>query len=245
MPVVMVHSVSSPAAKTVRSAVRTLKALAAEDDRGECEGDLQAFTTTPVQVFSGSTSYRRIVYATKPYFMSNMLSSWKGLPPKVVFLVRPGMVLRSYFDIVAQFAAAGRGCRVVFVGDLEPLSLSVYMSLLAGGFDRTEVRKLIDVEYLGVNDKWLDVCRHAIVPALRHPNVVGTRIPVAICRRLTGFERRHLRALTESGVSVQDLVGGESADLLERGYSVDLGAASDPQKYGRLFGARLRRLLLG
>jgi len=79
---------------------------------------------------------------------------------------------------------------------------------------------------------------------LREPQLPTFSLPVAICRRMTDFYRRHL-CVVEAGIELEELIGVESAALLRAGYSIELEAVSDHTKYRKGFIGELCQQVLG
>jgi hypothetical protein len=183
----------------------------------------------------------KIVYATK-HSVTETLASIGGLPGAIAVFSRPGLVPHSYADIVRRESLALRA-PIAFVGDLDPVGLTTYLSLVSGGFEG-KPRPLGAVLYLGIDDAWLELCEDELLESLRLPRLPKSNVPVAICTVMTPFEREHL-AVLDAHVDLLDLVGERCLAVLRAGFTVDLAMASDRKRYQSGFAVRLLRHVLG
>jgi len=92
-------------------------------------------------------------------------SRWNGL-------IRPAPLFRRHLGAFGMSA----GHRVHVVGDLTPIGLLSFVSVLAGGLDAERPRWRPHVEYRGISDGWLgrrDVSRHAFGPLPHSSELLG------------------------------------------------------------------------
>jgi hypothetical protein len=113
---------------------------------------------------------------------------------------------------------------VLFVGDMDPVAIAQYLATQrmlaeAGGPQLT---------YGGMNDEWLAAMRRSKCPLAR------------LSIRMSRPEMRLLRAI-ETEVRLDELLGPDSARLLQSGSKVELEAGLNPA----IHGAAHRRRILG
>jgi hypothetical protein len=190
----------------------------------------------------GGPRWRRLVYSTKDGLLRGILASGGAVPSSVAFVSRPGLLLSQYVDLLVREVTARRA-RVAFVGDLDPLALSTYVSFLVGGFDRVAINDLNEVQYCGINDNWLELFREEMLPSFRRPTFGSAGVPVSICTGMRAFEKVHLRTLEESGLDLEAIVGRRCLSLLHEGCTIDLAAATDHRRFRRGFARKLERLV--
>lgn len=151
---------------------------------------------------------RRAVYLTK----DSVLSRWMAedlLPRDWVVLCRSGLPTDEYMREVRGRLAKARPA--IFVGDLDPLDLHVYLALrygktLLGG------RPLVSLKYGGINDACLRLCDRNIK--------YGRRLD-EIMFRMRPSEIRHF-AILDSMVDIAAIVGKRSHELLRAGWKLEL-----------------------
>jgi hypothetical protein len=225
------------ASRRALAALRHVRAFAHKHDS---DGDLATFDVTEMSVVAAPSSCRRILYATKHSIIDTLILAG-NIPSKVMILSRPGVVARSYADIVRREALARRAS-IGFVGDLDPLGLTTYVSLVAGGFDKGS-RPLEAVSYIGLDDNWLQLCERELLADLRKPCLPETDVPVALCTVMTPFERDHLDVL-DSFIDLASILGERCLAILHAGFTIDLSMASDPRRYETGFPEKLLRHVL-
>jgi hypothetical protein len=173
-----------------------------------------------------------LLYFTKDYLVSKWLARENfAVPANVV--VRQGVPSEQQCLMVRTIAKA-LGTRVAFVGDLDPLDLTIFAALRAGSSTlRRNTRTAAPVFYAGIDDGWLAACeRHA------------TRGKRSMLIGMSDAEREHLAVLERSRVSVSEVAGPRCARLLASGWKLELEGASNPALYGPEFLASLERRLL-
>jgi hypothetical protein len=117
------------------------------------------------------------------------------------------------------------------VGDLDPLDLTVLLSLGSGGLGGKGAH--IRVVWHGPRDQWLDACDRA----RRRSGWRG--VPTIT---MTTFERSHWEQLRALDVPWARVLGPRSVALLDAGEKLELEGASNPGIYGDGFERRVRRL---
>ena len=160
------------------------------------------------------------------------------VPDDVMIIQRYGLLSTAYVRLIRREVAAA-GCPLHFVGDLDPLDLTVLLSLRVGGIGgETSDEPSLDVTYLGVSDSWMALCgRHRVATFRDRPKSV--MIP------LTPFEQAQLRWLESRDVEWDAVVGAESMAILRSGWKFELEGASNPHLHDGEFPRVLRAYLLG
>lgn len=217
-------------------ALRNLSREATEDDAW-----FEPTRAAQLEFIPAVARSKRIVYAAKLTLCSRLMESGVGLPKSVAMLSRVGLLTRPYADFVRREARA-TGAEIGYVGDLDPFGLSIYLSLVAGGFDRDPVvERTQEVRYLGVSDPWLAICRQESLSELRHRKSGAATLQVP----LTPFQSRHLEILEDSGIPWDAIVGPEAMGILRGGSCIALELACNPAYYGPGFMGRIHRYLNG
>jgi hypothetical protein len=199
---------------------------------------LPAFSTTPLEWIAMSEPSRVIAYVGKPVLLRSFLSAGVRIPAHVGIFSRPGLVLRAYAAIVRREATATRA-RVVYVGDLSPLGITVYLSLLCGGWEAKPGDRQLSVRYAGIDDEWLRISKSELLPPHREPTLDGLPVPITFCTAMTEFEREHFRLLERCHFDVEQMVGRIGASVLRAGCTVQLDNAARTKMYRPGFGRRL------
>jgi hypothetical protein len=185
----------------------------------------------PVQMLAG-TPPGRVIYLTKSTWME-MCDGWGTLDGgRTSLFTRYGIVPGVYADVVRLEMARMRAKKLAVVGDLDPLDLTVLLSLQCGGIEETARPGSIPVRWLGVRDQWLSACDRAL----------GSKGSVWATVTMNAFEVEHWRRLEALGISWEAIIGSRSVALLRAGKKVELEGASNPSIYGRPFLAKVRRL---
>jgi hypothetical protein len=111
----------------------------------------------------------------------------------------------------------------LFVGDLSPVGIAIYASLVSGGVDRASGEKPIDADYVGLRDEMLALCA-ATFKGLRGKEIrlETLSFPETLCVSMTATEREILTILENSRIDLERLIGRNSLLLLRRGSTVDL-----------------------
>ena len=184
----------------------------------------------PLEVYAAPAPAEHTLLFTKPFLLRLWLRAGR-LPPRTDVLVHYGVPSARVCDLVRAQLPPGR--RALFVGDLDPLDLAVYVAFRRGGVGPGRGRS-VPVTYAGIDDRWLELCRrYARKPGL------GTLI------RLSGRERQQLRALERAGLDFEATGGIRCSALLRSGYKLETEGATNPHLYRPRLYANLRRELIG
>jgi hypothetical protein len=197
----------------LRRLLRAVTRLAGDDDR-----DWDPETPWPALQLILSARTDRVLYVTK-------LQGLLGLDlddavSRVTIISRYGVPSQRYVSCVAR--ACPRGA-IHFVGDLDPLDLTVFLSL-AGRLARLGR----EAKYLGVDSAWVRLCRE-------HASR-GDYVPTI---RMSAFEVEHYNILKATRVDWDAVLGVEAVDLLNRGFKLELEGATNPEAYSGRFSAKL------
>jgi hypothetical protein len=187
--------------------------LAAEDDDWSPEGSWPG-----LQIVLSSNPTGRVLFLTK---LSGLLGvDLDKLTSRVSILTRYGVLSRAYVQCIAR-ACPRR--QIEFIGDLDPLDLTAYLSLAVRlrAFGKR-------ICYSGVDDSWIERCRrHALKPGY---------LPVI---PMTNFEKKQFALLKTVGVVWEEIVGVQGLELLNRGVKLELEGATNPAFYSPKFTAEL------
>ena len=154
---------------------------------------------------------RRWLYLTK----LNWLGGPNAIPDDVGAIQAMGPVDTGLATAIRSIT---RDCPIWFVGDLDPLDVTAFLSLKAEG---------LDARYLGIGDDWLRLC---VATGMTLPTIA-----------LSPFELANLRALEAFDLGA--LLGEEGAALLSTGHKLELEGASNEAFYGADHTERMRALL--
>ncbi len=215
-----------------------LAALAAtageRSDVPQCHDDV----TATIQLASRVT--RRIVWWSKWHSTRRMLGLlWPLRHVTVVNVLGVPSV-----EHVRAVRALQRhyGCRVGFVGDLDPHDLTVFWYLRAGGYGGASSSEPdLDVEYLGVDARWIAACRAHRVD---WRGVPGGGIEGEVTVALDDFETRSLAWLA-ARMDLRALLGEEALRMLEGGLKLEQEGATNPVAYAADLTGEILRNLFG
>ncbi|MHB1846508.1 MAG: hypothetical protein ACYCWW_16930 [Deltaproteobacteria bacterium] len=128
-----------------------------------------------------------------------------------------------------------------FVGDLDPLDLTIFASYYCGDSNLTQPQKAaLPMRYLGIDDQWLEICEQNLRAAYRPAGIS------AISFEMSPAERRHFEIVEELlGGQLEKWVGPRCVSLLRSGQKVELEGASNPAFYRKGFRVKLLMHLLG
>lgn len=183
----------------------------------------------PLQVYLGGGNPRRLLYFTKDLLCVRWMLRHQ-FPKHWIALVRYSLPTPSYLAEIRGYSKR-LDLPVLFVGELDPIDLTVYLMLLRGDVDLVSKRERgIPVRYVGVSDRWL---------AMRQSKDPSIRGSLGMER----LEREHLRLVMKAIPELKQLVGERCFSLLEAGHKLELEGACDPSVAGNAFTTRLLRYL--
>jgi hypothetical protein len=164
----------------------------------------------PLQIVPAQRRPQRALFVTKPNGLMGI--DPEQLPSSVTFLSRYGI---AGAEMVERIAAECPTKELAFVGDLDPLDLTVFL-VLASRLGPYGVR----VQHLVVGGAWIERCRR---------NSKGRPgLPVI---KMSAFETRVFDLLKTVPVPWKALVGGEALELLDGGEKLELEGATNPAIY--------------
>lgn len=179
---------------------------------------------------SPSRPIRALFFFTKKYLPQHWLES-ETFPKQVDAVVHYGMLSKRQCDLMRAHTDAV-GVPLRFVGDLDPLDLTVFATLVDGGGPvGSRAARPMPVAYAGIEDSWLRLCEARL----------GGRDLRMVYIRQDATERKLLRRLERSGINLEALVGPRSAALLREGFKVEVEGVSNPAIYGKAFLSQLLR----
>jgi hypothetical protein len=114
----------------------------------------------PLEVLASPRQPRRSFFFTKSY-LPHVLLRRELFPAATDALVHYGVPSARLCELLRSHAETTR-LPLRFVGDLDPLDLTVYAALMTGGAPlRGRRRAPVPVVYVGIDDEWLALCeRH-------------------------------------------------------------------------------------
>jgi hypothetical protein len=142
----------------------------------------------------------------------------------VTILTRYGVPSRGYIACLARAFSRGP---IEFVGDLDPLDLTVFLSLAS----RLRAFRKV-VRYVGVDSQWIERCR-------RYAKGSGS-LPLI---RMSGFEVAHWALLKATDVAWERIVGFQAFEVLNQGFKLELEGATNPNIYSATLSAELTEVL--
>jgi hypothetical protein len=204
---------------------RDFEELAARLARRRRGGD-EWQLVTPFSVLPARRAAREVIFSTKE-------SGLMGL--RVTDLLRTSTTWVWHYGVTSRpewlrlRAERDLGASVLyFLGDLDPLDLSVFASLVAG--IPTHGMKVV---HLGVGDEWLRLAEeHLKVDRAQLPTIKMSPFEIATYRAL-----RDLRGALPVGVSV------EGQAILSAGQKLEIEGVSNPAFYEGGFSIALEKML--
>jgi hypothetical protein len=179
----------------------------------------------PLQVYRGGSRPTRLLYFTKDFLCTHWMLRGE-FPKHWIALVRYGLPTRSYLEEVRR-RSEELSLPIFFVGDLDPLDLTVYLMLRRGDVMlSSRSRPALPVHYFGVSDRWLE---------MRPSSKRELRGSLGMER----FEREHLDFLLGVLPNLRELVGDRCFELLTAGFKLELEGACNASVAGKQFPSRL------
>jgi hypothetical protein len=176
----------------------------------------------PLEFYACTSRPTRTFFFTKTWLPRGWLRS-DLFPAQTDAVVHYGIPSRRQCELLRAHASV-IGAPMRFVGDLDPLDLTVFASLRAGGASlRGPQAPAVPVAYTGIDDNWLRICESR----LRDRELVNILI------RQDATERKLLGELERVGVDIEALVGPRCAALLRDGLKLEIEGASHAEFYGR------------
>lgn len=183
-----------------------------------------------LEIFHGSDEAPKHLFF---FTRAGLCLNWKleqRFPRSWHVLSRLGMPTESFLRTVRCYVADVE-LPLLFIGALNPIDLTIFAILRYGNPQFAErPETAIRVKYIGLDDRWLRLCRALIRPKF----ATGT-----IIRPMRPPEREHFALVREMVPDLETLVGPECFELLTSGHVFRFEAASNPGLYDDSFPGRL------
>lgn len=185
----------------------------------------------PLHVHAGRGEPRLLLYSTKEALVQRWVMD-EIYPAGWMALSRYGLPTPEYLDEIRLHLAKHR-LPLLFVGDLDPLDLTIFAILRHGEATLTGRSAKLPVYYAGIDDGWLALCernirKHALNEAFL---TIGA------------LEREHLSITRELLPDIENMIGPRCLALLESGKKIEIEGACNIGFYGEEFPALLVRRL--
>lgn len=167
---------------------------------------------TPLSYYLGNRAPKVVLLFTKPYLLRQWLEA-SALPEDVHAVVHYGLPSKAVFKHLDRSLLPLRA-RLVFVGDLDPMDLSVYLEYRR----RTQLAPVFG----GIDDQWLQLCE-------RWPR--GDHSLRRSMIAMEPVERSHMALVRQHVPELDRLVGARAAAVLSSGYKIELEGATNPDLY--------------
>ena len=183
---------------------------------------------SPMDLRFGGSAPAKLFYCTKRIFVDTL--DERNLIPKDWLVI--SRFLMPTGEAISAIRHLMRGFRLplTFVGDLDPLDLTIFAALRAGSPDFSVPARPLSVGYAGVDDVWL-----ALTERFRtRPSPVNDQ---------SDLEREHLAILFELIPDLEMIVGSRCLNLLKAGKKLELEGAYNPGGYRAEYAGQLTRHL--
>lgn len=185
-------------------------------------------TWPPLHVYAGAGHPRFLLYCTKEALLQRWVMD-EAFPRGWIALSRYGLPTPEYLNEIRGHMNRHR-LPLQFVGDLDPLDLTIFAILRHGEARLAGRSRRLTVHYLGIDDRWLALCDqrrrrgHSLEDALI---------------RMGEIEREHWSTARDVLPDAERLVGPRCFALLESGRKLEIEGVSNVGFYGDDFPARL------
>lgn len=193
-------------------------------------GELDALDAPPEPLWlqTGPDKPKRLLYIAKKSFQ-RIWSHATPLPGDLAVFWQSTFASRASCDLLVRYAREV-GKPIFFVGDLDPIGLTQFADLRSRG---------VPVRYLGIDDRWLRLCREYVRPLGSTKGLNTISIP------MDDTEREHFTMVTRLVPDLKRLIGPECFAFLQSGRKLELEGAGIPHHFRKPFLPALNRLLLG
>ena len=182
----------------------------------------------PLRCIPAAESCRRVLYSTKGDWLIHLNND--SVPKDVTILWRVGPLTASHRALVRAIIGEP-GPPVHFIGDLDPLDLATYATLVSDP-------AVLAASYVGVSESWFDRCE-ADLTQRREWSLDR------VCIGMDPEERRGLARLLQIPLDWTRLIGPRALAMLESGRKLELEGASNPAIYSHAFRNDLLRTVFG
>jgi hypothetical protein len=203
--------------KRLRQLLAAVNRIARDGDDWHVDGDWPG-----LQIVLPKRRSARIVFVTK---LSGLLGFDFDVFTSNQTVVRGyGVLSRAYVGALARVCPRGV---IHFVGDLDPLDLTAYLSLASRLHTLGRM-----IRYLGVDGAWVQRCRRALK---------RDKLPTI---PMSDFEKAHFELLKGVGIPWERIIGRQALDVLDSGFKLELEGATNPAFYAEGFSKRLAKDVL-
>jgi hypothetical protein len=198
--------------------------------RGDLDEWPLSSTPYPLTIWPSHLPTRDVLFVTKPSGLLG-INLRLLLPRYVTCFLRFGFTSERQWQRLRTEHQLG-AYSLTFVGDLDPVDLTVHASLVCGAS-----RHRLRVVYHGIDEQWLQLCRRRVTsPSATLP----WGLPVVL---LSSFETAVYESLRRLPGALPEALGESARALLDAGYKLELEGASNPVCYQSGFAAALSRML--
>jgi len=177
----------------------------------------------PLHCVPAVETCRRVIYSTKGDWLMRLTDGF--VPKDTTMLWRYGPLDGSHRSLVR--AIVGHPSPpVLFVGDLDPLDMATYATLVADP-------ELIVASYFGIADAWLHRCEADLAGRPGRPFD-------RVCIPMGSVEREGFVRLLQLAIDWSAIIGPRALALLQSGVKLELEGASNPAIYSESFSEELR-----
>jgi hypothetical protein len=183
----------------------------------------------PLAITPPLSKCRKVLFFTKRDWLEIGRPVEHRIPPEIAIFQRHGPLAKPQKHLL-ELLVDQLDAPVFFVGDLDPMDLTTYATLVS---DNRPESSLSKATYLGVGDEWLKLCER---------DAPGR--PLSVCSiPLDAEERSALERLQELAINWPKVVGKRSMKLLASGTKLELEGASNPALYSVDFRQKILALL--
>lgn len=207
--------------------LRAISALPSDPDDWSEPDDLRGLA-----YIKGSAA-RRVIFTTKIHSLMHFGFGNRDVPGDVSFVGRYGVITKGHTALLgADRAFDCTEQTTYFIGDVDPMDLTVFASLSAA-FPTTKFVFMIA-------DAWLQAAEgHRLSDTSSNPPT-WRRLPTIA---LSAFERAHLLEL-ERVLSLESIVGSVGAAILHAGYKLEFEGAANPAFYNSAWPGWMQEFML-
>lgn len=195
-------------------------------------GEIDDGRELPVHVVPAVRHCTRIIYTTKIDWLARLTKGLAEVPGDIAVVWKCGPLGAGHRAVV-RAVAADLNAPIRFVGDLDPLDLVTYATMI----DRSESWP-VPVSYFGISDAWIEQCERDLAS---RPGMSLRSVSIP----MEGEERAAWASIESSPLPWSDAIGQRTSALLTSGLKLELEGASNPDLYSRGFCDYLLRSLFG
>lgn len=223
------------------SVAKTAHGLRRLHEQAGLHDDWNVDLSDPLRLVPSRERCRRVAFHTKWSQLAGILKRQCEAAKGTLVVSRYGLLPAPCVRVV-MLLAQKTSTTVRFVGDLDPLDLTVYLCLAFGGVEHLARETMgVAAEYAGIDDGWLANAEADLRPHWRRPARV--RYPGAI--KMTDFERDGIAWLFECFEGWEHVIGPRCVELLTSGWKIELEGISNPALFRtRFFRPALERHFL-